>query len=631
MAKEFGLKGVLSLDGSPWAHTLREANARSREFGHRLGAAGILAASGIGVGIAAALAFSAALVSGVGHASKLEVLSTPFISLLGNVEAAQRRMEELHEFSLRTPFTIEGIAQASFILERMTKGALATGKGLDLVGDVAAAINKPIEDVSTNIGLLYAGLEGGTSVDRAVLRLKRMGVITPEVAEALKNLHKTGISGDAAWSIAEKALGRFHGGMETRAKQWAGLWERFKKTFGAAFLDLGGPLLEQLKPVMTMLITGIEQIRPLLARVGQFAATVIPKLISGALNFAQILAGAFADPGALVDVLAAGLKMGVQEMWDLARAFVGWFIRTLSAGWDMLIDQLADLFSGDSGLVSGFQKFIGFIGTEFKALGPLLGAALVFAGAKMIDFIRQRMLDIAVLFGSVIEFGIHEVLEQLAKIPVIGKKLFPSGKEHKSFEDIFMANKADADKWRGGALSDFTQAARDNLSDATKDFMESGSVLAGITIKVKDKLTAWAEKLNSGAMGEEGRRQFRAALDRLMKSGARFTNPFRAAAAIVGSERGVAMDKWHAQFQRGYGGYVNPLGDVHVQGIHYNAQGQALGTGPGQAYHMIRSGDAYRAAKAKLDAEKKQDKGQEMIDKLGDLDDSINEPEWTER
>ena len=72
-------------------------------------------------------------------AMDVQVWRKQFAVLLGDASKAKNRIDELMQFSLKTPFTLPQITRASRILEVLTNGALSTGKALKMVGDAAAS------------------------------------------------------------------------------------------------------------------------------------------------------------------------------------------------------------------------------------------------------------------------------------------------------------------------------------------------------------------------------------------------------------------------------------------------------------------------------------------------------------
>ena len=149
----------------------------------------------------------------VGEAADRETMQTAFIPLLGSAKAAKDRMMELADFAAHTPFQLPEIAAASRTLETLTDGALSTGQGLTMVGDVASGTNTPFEELAVTIGRLYSGLDSGRPVGEAMQRLQEVGAITPEVRTKLEKLQAEGKKGSEVWRVAAEDLARFSGGI----------------------------------------------------------------------------------------------------------------------------------------------------------------------------------------------------------------------------------------------------------------------------------------------------------------------------------------------------------------------------------------------------------------------------------
>jgi len=185
------------------------------------------------------------------------------------VDAAKSRMKELADFADSTPFELPQVARASRILETLTNGALSTGAGLKLVGDIAAGADRPFEEVAESVGRLHDALEHGTDMGMAMRSLENMGAITGDTKRKLEELQATGAKGDAVWAVAEKALGRFSGGMELQSHTWNGLLSTLHDTINHAFADFGAPILETLKPALEWAIATVKKLVPLAEEFGQ--------------------------------------------------------------------------------------------------------------------------------------------------------------------------------------------------------------------------------------------------------------------------------------------------------------------------------------------------------------------------
>lgn len=171
-----------------------------------------LALLGVGGGVAGVTGM------GLGMVMEEQDLVSSFEVMLGSRQAAEKRMQELITFAGQTPFTRQEIWRSSRQLELMTKGALATGEGLRLVGDVAAGTVQPFEDVAMWFGRLYDGMASGRPIGEATSRLQEMGAISGEARAKLEKLADSGRHISETWPQAAKEFERFNGLMEKQSK-----------------------------------------------------------------------------------------------------------------------------------------------------------------------------------------------------------------------------------------------------------------------------------------------------------------------------------------------------------------------------------------------------------------------------
>jgi len=138
-------------------------------------------------------AASAVAIAGVGvmalqKAGEMQVFGKQFKVLLGDAELAEERLRELAEFGAKTPFELPGVVRASIVLETLTGGALATGEGLKLVGDAAAASNQPFQDIAVHIGRAYDAIKSGRPFGESAMRLQELGLITGDTRGEIEDL-----------------------------------------------------------------------------------------------------------------------------------------------------------------------------------------------------------------------------------------------------------------------------------------------------------------------------------------------------------------------------------------------------------------------------------------------------------
>ena len=105
--------------------------------------------------------------------SELETVTIKFETLLGSTTKAKKRLEEIEQFSQKTPFQFPDVAKASALLETFGGEVLATGKNLKLVGDASAISGQKIDELSVHFGRLSDGLKNNRAVGESLMRFSR--------------------------------------------------------------------------------------------------------------------------------------------------------------------------------------------------------------------------------------------------------------------------------------------------------------------------------------------------------------------------------------------------------------------------------------------------------------------------
>ena len=183
-------------------------------------------------------------VLGLRSAFRFETLTAQFKTLVGGIDEAKAHMADLKALGDTPPFNLEQFAATSRELMVMTDGVLGYKKSLELIGDAAAATGRPIEQLGHAVGRLFASVRDGQPLSRAVMELRNMGVLTPEVTKRLQEMQDAGESNARIWAEVEAALGRYNGAMKDTEATGEGLmgaiksrWENFVRQFGEAFSD----------------------------------------------------------------------------------------------------------------------------------------------------------------------------------------------------------------------------------------------------------------------------------------------------------------------------------------------------------------------------------------------------------
>lgn len=326
-------------------------------MGGALPIAGLVGGLG-GIAGAMTLAFSS-----IEKAADMETLETAFAPLLGGADAAKARIQELAKVAAETPFELPEIARASRVLETLTRGALSTGAGLRMVGDVAAGTGAPFEELAMWVGRLYDGLQSGRPVGEALMRLQELGIVSGDVRSRIEALQKSGAAGDAVWAEAEAALGRFSGSMERQSKTWAGKLSTLRDNVNMLMAAFGTPIIDSLKPFLDMAITRIDTLKTAAVAMGNSIRTAF----DGALAAWQT--------GNIAEVLGAGVTLA---MIDGVNAFSSGVRGTVAYLGSALTSIMASIKES-----WGAQEFLGILMDLGKGLASMITSAIL----KAIDAI----------------------------------------------------------------------------------------------------------------------------------------------------------------------------------------------------------------------------------------------------
>lgn len=220
---------------------------------------GAIAFAGLGAGIGAAVA----------QAAKFEQINTQFEVLIGNAEDTQKALEELRDFSAGTPFDFPSIAKAGQQLLGFGFAADELRPKLEDIGNVAAAVGKPIDEIGLIFGQVAAA--GKLTGERLLQFQERAIPIGPAIAETL------GVAESSVKDLVSKGLVDF----ATFEKAFASL----SREGGVAF----GALEKQSQTVSGQFSTLKDNVSLLVADFGQEFFPIIKAVTQGLTAFIQVL------------------------------------------------------------------------------------------------------------------------------------------------------------------------------------------------------------------------------------------------------------------------------------------------------------------------------------------------------
>jgi len=205
--------------------------------------------------------------AGIGFNAMLEQQEVAFATLLGSSEAAEERIRELVRFAASTPFEMPELVEANKQLQALTGGALATSAGMRLVGDTAAALGRPLGEMSMWIGRLYSGLESGTPVGEATMRLLEMGAISGDAKRELEQLATSAQGGSRAMEILGQVFGSNAGAMARQADTLNGLLSTARDTFAQMAGEMSKPIFDVIKAGLRAVLEDLGAIESTLDRI----------------------------------------------------------------------------------------------------------------------------------------------------------------------------------------------------------------------------------------------------------------------------------------------------------------------------------------------------------------------------
>lgn len=302
----------------------------------------------LGVGAAAVGGFGLAMGAAINMNASLEQSTMQFTTLMGDADLAAEHVANLFEFGAKTPFETGPIITASKHFQVFGGAALNTMENLTLVGDAAAAVGAPIDEVSFWVGRLYSNLQAGQPFGEAAMRLQELGIMTPQVRAEMEAMQAAGANGTVIFGEFQGAIGSFTGAMEMQSQSWAGLTSTIRD-------QLGMLAAETLRPFFDLLKTGLASLSQWLASpevqagLQQLAAgfaEVITKIAAFVTN--QVVPFVQQHGPLLMDIiLGVGTALGALT---IIGTVVGW-ISAFTAAWVAAGTTVGGTFSVMSAIV----------------------------------------------------------------------------------------------------------------------------------------------------------------------------------------------------------------------------------------------------------------------------------------
>jgi len=298
---------------------------------------GVLAGAGISFGMGALIEG----IKGVGGAmisgnQEMETYKTQLGTLMGSAGAAEERLAELAKFGAETPFELPELVRAEkvligFGLQGQKAFKLTGESATDLrtvVGDVAAGVGVPFEELALTVGKFSSGATG-----EAISRLQELGIVTRE------QLQDVGIqfskSGELLSPLPEAMTAtvkimkeKFGGGMAALSQTAGGQMSTLSDNISSSLRSVGVGLFDTFKEAITGLNAALSSegtqkaIQDVAKAAGEFVKVLV-YIIKTLADLAPMLIALGAAYGILTITMNAGaiataIVTKAQWLWNAA-------------------------------------------------------------------------------------------------------------------------------------------------------------------------------------------------------------------------------------------------------------------------------------------------------------------------
>ena len=350
-------------------------------------------------------------------ASELEQLHISFETMLGDADAANKKIEELSEFAAKTPFTLPGVENAARQLLAVGFSAEELIPTLKAVGDVSAGLGRGEEGLRRlilNLGQVrtQGKLTGRELRDFAVLGVPLIDQLANSLGVAKEEIAGMVSSGQITDEIVTQAFmnmtregGRFADLMSKQNKTLLGQFSNLQDEITLLMRTLGEPLQGPLLDVIAFVKQLTEQIGRFVQanpKVAEFAARVLLigtaflVIVGPILTFIAIMTAVISTIGAIgaaIGVLIAGLVSLVAAFtahWEAIKTIVSNVITSLQAKFNNFVTSVSAKLTSLAAKARAIASKLtfGVVGGERRAVGGFITKGMALVGEQGPELVR---------------------------------------------------------------------------------------------------------------------------------------------------------------------------------------------------------------------------------------------------
>jgi hypothetical protein len=164
-----------------------------------------------------------------------------------NAADAKAMVNELFDFSRRTPFTFTQVDQAARQLATFGVGLDEVNKKVELLGNVAAGTGRPLQNLSYEYGQMVTLFNSGDSFGRPARALQQFGALSAEGRDQLEKMRKEGATADEMIKVLDADFGRFGDQLQRQSRTFSGALTTVKDTVDSLLAIAGKGAFDSIK------------------------------------------------------------------------------------------------------------------------------------------------------------------------------------------------------------------------------------------------------------------------------------------------------------------------------------------------------------------------------------------------